>query len=679
MILFILTSIVVIFGMVQVFVSVKMNNNIKEFAFDYGKSISDKYALQIQADLNHSMGLTKAFTYSLYGLEDFEQEMRDSLLEMMLKNVLDNNRELAGVWANFELTYTDPTYNLGHGRKSTSSFINEAGYPDIFSELRDMDGHNENSSYYALKNSKEISILEPYSSKLDGINDIYMSSFAVPILHGSTFVGLAGVDVALDYFNDLISEVDLYDNSIISIISYEGTIIANSNKDFIGGDFLEKYPQFTEERVLQKIKKGKSFSFIKKFDEHLWFSAFSPIIVEGTTTPWAFQVSIPLNQILAKARTTMLITVITIILSLVLVGFVILMIAKNITQPISLATKALKNLSEGDIDIESKVNITSGDEIEDMGNSVNALIDGLNKTEQFAREIENGNLDSTYDLLGEKDKLGHALVSMRDSLKIAKKHEEERKVEEEKQNWTTQGIAKFSEILRRDNDNLENLSFNILSNLVNYVGAIQGGLFLLNENDSDDVFIEMMACYAYDRKKFLEKRIEKGEGLIGRCFIERKTIYMTDIPNDYVNITSGLGKENPSSILIVPLSVNDVVYGVIEIASFKEIEDYKRSFVEKVGESIASTVSSVKINVKTAALLEQTQQQAEEMAAQEEEMRQNMEELQATQEEMQRKESGYIQAIDEMKHKEEQIKSILGELEIQEDKIKERIQKIQDL
>jgi len=297
----------------------------------------------------------------------------------------------------------------------------------------------------------------------------------------------------------------------------------------------------------------------------------------------------------------------------------------------------LNDLAEGDIDQNKKMFVDSGDEIERMATSVNKLIDGLNLTENFAREIGKGNLDAEFQLLGDKDILGISLIEMQKSLKHAREQEAERKAEEQKQNWATQGMALFGEILRLNNDNLNELSFSIVKNIVDYTDSNQGGIFVINDNSKDNPVLEMTACYAFDRRKYLEKIIEVGEGLLGRCQLEGKTIYITDVPGDYINISSGLGKQRPKHLLLVPLKTNDDILGVLELATFNTYEKHQIEFIEKVAESIASTLSSVRINIRTAELLTKSQQQAEEMSAQEEEMRQNMEELQATQEEMERK------------------------------------------
>lgn len=347
---------------------------------------------------------------------------------------------------------------------------------------------------------------------------------------------------------------------------------------------------------------------------------------------------------------------------LVIIAIIIaLYLAQMIIKPIVSIKDILISMGKG---IMPKKQIKErNDEIGEMAGALNTLIRGLKETTDFALEIGKGNFESPFVPLSEDDDLGNTLLEMRTNLKKATIEAAKRKEEDDQRNWASQGVAKFSDILRQNNDDLEKLSYEIISNLVKYCDANQGGLFLINDDDQDNPYIEMSSAYAFNRKKFLEKRIEMGTGLIGRAIQESETIYMTDIPNNYINITSGLGDNNPKSLLIVPLIVNQTVYGVIEMASFKEFPKYQIDFIQKIGENIAATLSTVKINIRTARLLETTKQQAEEMRAQEEEMRQNMEELQATQEESARREAELEKKVEEFERFKKQQASFLKKLD----------------
>lgn len=348
-------------------------------------------------------------------------------------------------------------------------------------------------------------------------------------------------------------------------------------------------------------------------------------------------------------------------LILIVISVIIaLYLAQMIIKPIRSIKDILILMGKG---IMPKKHIKErNDEIGEMAAALNALIRGLKETTDFSLEIGKGNFDSQFVPLSDEDDLGNALLEMRTNLKHAKEEETRRQKEDQQRNWASQGIAKFSDILRQNNDNMEKLSYDVISNLVKYCEANQGGLFLINDDDPNNQYIELSAAYAFSRKKFLEQKIEIGVGLVGRAIQESETIYITDVPNDYITITSGLGDDNPKSILIVPLVVNETVYGVIEMASFKEFEKYQIDFVEKIGENIAATLSTVKINIKTARLLETTRQQAEEMRAQEEEMRQNMEELQATQEESARREAELEKKVEEFERFKKQQESFIKKL-----------------
>lgn len=286
-------------------------------------------------------------------------------------------------------------------------------------------------------------------------------------------------------------------------------------------------------------------------------------------------------------------------------------------------------------------------EFSEIGNALNEIVESLSEKTNFTTAVKNHDLDVSYSPLSADDLLGKSLLEMRASLKNAKHEELLRKEVDKKQAWATEGLARFGDILRQNQDNLQRLSDEIICNLVKYLKANQGGIFTFKD-DSNDQTLSLVASFAYDRKKFIEKEIQVGEGLVGTCAIEKETILLTDIPDNYVRITSGLGEANPRCLIIVPLLVDKEIMGVIEIASFKNLEPFEIEFIEKIGESIASTLSNAKATEKTTELLERTRQQAEMMATQEEEMRQNLEEMLATQEEAARREvelSGTLAAI----------------------------------
>lgn len=248
--------------------------------------------------------------------------------------------------------------------------------------------------------------------------------------------------------------------------------------------------------------------------------------------------------------------------------------------------------------------------------------------QQFAESISKGNLKAEYPS-AQPDGLGASLLAMRTSLLDANQREE-------KERFTTAGLATIGEILRLHVNDLQTLCDEVLAELVTYMKANQGSVFTVEEAGTPDEHLKLISARAWDRKKFLEKRIEPGQGLVGQVVIEKATIYMTDIPENYVSITSGLGQANPRSIIIVPLKNEESVVGVLEMASFRKFEKHEIEFLEKVGQSIASTILNSRNNERNRELLGQSHMMTEQMKAQEEEMRQNMEEMQATQEEMAR-------------------------------------------
>ncbi|NOZ48211.1 MAG: GAF domain-containing protein [Chlorobi bacterium] len=622
-------------------------NNAKELADSYAR----EYANEVKANLNVDMISARAIAEAFKGYKEVPYESRATIYTDILRNIAIENPNFLSVWANWELQAINKDYFKPFGRARFTIYRDANGNILYYSDTLDLEGDNINSAYYKMKVSKLETVMEPYKFSYTGSegDQILETSVCSPILDNGKFVGLAGIDLSLDRFDKIISNIHPFEGSDAFLNSNLGVIISHSNNDYEGKSIKEVFPQLEKKfKITEKIQKGRDFSF--RTDDNRYVS-FAPLTIGNTVTPWSLAIEVPISIIIEKAKRHLKISIIVGIVGLIILAVFIWFITLNISKPLQETTEVVKNLSKGDIDEKRKLNIKSGDEIEEIADSVNALVNGLNSTARFASEIGKGNLEAEFHLLSEKDVLGNSLLEMRKSLIAAREEEKNRKIEDEKQNWTTQGMNKFSDILRQNNDNIKELSFQIMSNLINYIEANQGAIFVANKTEeNDEVEFELTSAIAYGRDRLVEKKIKLGDGLVGRCAFEQLTIYMVDVPEDYVNITSGLGKSNPRCILLVPLKLNDEVYGVIELISFEEFKQHQIEFVEQLGTSIASTISTVKVNEKTAKLLEQSQKQAEELASQEEEMRQNLEELQATQEEASRREAemgGLLKALNE--------------------------------
>ena len=334
-------------------------------------------------------------------------------------------------------------------------------------------------------------------------------------------------------------------------------------------------------------------------------------------------------------------------LLVLIIIFYIIRFSGSISRPIDKLNEYLQPLSKGILPDKLLV-LKQQNELFDMTKAINELIEGLKKTTSFAETIGQGVFDVDFKALSSQDVLGNSLLSMRTNLVEAQDEEKKRQHEDDLRKWSNEGLAQFNELLRQSAGDIDLLTASIVRHLVNFLGANQSGLFLLNDNKKEDIHLELVATYAYNKERKRQKKIYMGEGLVGMCAVEKSTVYLNDIPDGYLSISSGLGGSDPRSLLIVPLKLEDEIFGVIEIAAFNKFKKHEIEFVERVTESISSTLSLAKINTRTSTLLEKSQRQAEEMAAQEEEMRQNLEELQATQEESSRKEaemSSIINAI----------------------------------
>ena len=170
----------------------------------------------------------------------------------------------------------------------------------------------------------------------------------------------------------------------------------------------------------------------------------------------------------------------------------------------------------------------------------------------------------------------------------------------------------------------------------------------------------MRASYAYTRKKYLKAKFKFAEGLVGQAAAEKDTVLRTEIPDEYVTITSGiLGDQRPKCILIVPLITNEEVYGVLEFAGFRKFDPSQVKFVQELSLILARTIFNIKVNERTRKLLAESQEMSNELKEKQEVLRQNAEEMQATQEELKRSNQKLEEQIEEVNRTQKRMQLLL--------------------
>jgi PAS domain-containing protein len=531
---------------------------------------------------------------------------------------------------------------------------------EIKLENSSSDGELFVGDYYTIpkKEGREILMDAYYYSYTGNEQDkIFQTSTIIPIKPDGKFKGVVGFDISLESFQPVIDKIKILDSGYALIISSTGIIIASPNKELVGKDIRDFYGDIIKKNnVFDKIKLGKQFSF--NYDD-IKMNRYSnilitPFTVGNTGTNWSIITVVPVDEINSQAKVILKIAILIGLLGLIVVVFLVWLVIGRITKPLSQIASLIKNLNKADLGILNNIYKKFNNEVGKIAHSTYLLINWLNKTGQFANEIKNKNYKAEYKLLNKNDILGESLLDMRDHLIKADKEEHKRMLENKQHIWYSEGIGKAAELIRDNSDSIEKMTSAILSFIIDYVDAIQGGIFIIDsESDDSKQLYNLKAAVAYGRKKIVNKTIKMGEGLVGRCAFEKQYILLTEIPQDYLDITSGLGTTNPDCILMVPMVLNEKALGVIELASFNVFKEYQINFIEKVCESVASAISNLQINERTKELLEKSKAQSEMLASQEEEMRQNFEEMQATQEEQER-------LVEDARNKHEYLYSIIN-------------------
>jgi PAS domain S-box-containing protein len=316
---------------------------------------------------------------------------------------------------------------------------------------------------------------------------------------------------------------------------------------------------------------------------------------------------------------TIRILAILIIITIVLNFTSFFVLRQKIIHPVKILQNFSKIISTGNY--SQDIPIKSKNEIGQLASALNTTAQGLRQKAEFAQAVGEKKFDAEFQLLSPQDQLGLALLTMRDKLVQTSE-------DEQKQNWLSEGLAKYNELTREIKET-KAFCNKVLAYIIQYVEANQGNIFLLKNASSEEPYLELVAAYAFDRQKYFQKKFEIGEGLIGQTFKTKKTALFNDLPEDFAKIRSGLGESTPKNLLIVPIITNEEVEGLIELASLQQFSRHTISLVEKIAENMAFSIKSIQTTEHTQQLLLESQQKGERLQAQEEIVRKSLKKLDA--------------------------------------------------
>ncbi len=607
--------------------------NFSKIAYQSAKRIAeteaDNYANKIKADLDADLSVTRGVAQifeAYYQFPDTSLLFR-FLMETQL-NILAKNPDFMAFATSFEYSAILPDYPKDFGRiqlgysRSGNKFVRLKKEKNM---LRD----DINSLYYYAKSNKAELFTNPYRDSYSGRpeDSIFMASIAVPILSPQgKFAGLAGVDISLDRFQQMIEDIKPFEDSYSFLVSNNGMFIAHPDPSKLTSPVINDFPDLEEKYELSNlIATGKRFSAEYKDVSGVdYFVSFVPVELDKIKSPWSIGIAVPVEVIYSTVRYNIFISVVIGVIGILFIIFIVWYTARQISIPMEKTTQVLYQLSEGDILSVKELNITGSQEIELIGHSVNKLISGLRKMAEFAEEIGKGNFNKKLDKLSDNDVIGDVLIKMSNNLAISLAEDKKRQEQERKESWIAKGIAQLSNILRAHYDDFYTFSADLLSEIIKYTGTKIGAVFIYFEHEK---LLKQTATFGPDEILSSRTEFKPRQSEIGRAFASQKTIILDNIPKDFFKIRSGLGEKTPEVIYVVPFVLNDECFGVIEVADIERLEDYKIQYLERISESIAVTISRLKYNFQTRSLLEKTRKDAGKLQNKEEVLNKQLQDM----------------------------------------------------
>lgn len=384
----ILSTCLLIFISIIGFNAYKTNNLVVKNAQKIASTESEKQAKNIEATLNYSMDSVRTLA-STFGTMVEENSTDRDLVNNILKKSLEENQRFIATWTAWEPNAFD---------KMDEKFINSLGHDETgrfvpywsrtdkkisVEALLDYDETGAGDYYLLAKNSGKEVILNPYLYPIGG-KDILITSIVAPITIDGKVVGVAGVDISLDFMQKMTDSIKMYESGFGAIIANNGTFMAHQSPDLVGKSSYELEEAKSVPKIKSAIESGKSLFMTNKD----MYKAYAPIKVGSSGTPWSLLITIPVDEVTQKSNELLMFSIILSSIGVIILIMVITWIAHRLVQPILKTVVQMKEIANGNLIVEN-LQITSKDEIGQLAQAMNEMTANTKTLIQNATHISN--------------------------------------------------------------------------------------------------------------------------------------------------------------------------------------------------------------------------------------------------------------------------------------------------
>jgi CheY-like chemotaxis protein/CHASE3 domain sensor protein len=164
----------------------------------------------------------------------------------------------------------------------------------------------------------------------------------------------------------------------------------------------------------------------------------------------------------------------------------------------------------------------------------------------------------------------------------------------------------------------------VLAFFSRHLGSAVGALYVRERHGT----LRRAASYGFSMEAEASPQVfSPTQSLVGQAAAERRRLLIEPIQADYLKVNSGLGQMAPSAVLLVPVSSDGIVNGVIELGLPAAPDARANELLDLVAEDIGASLAAARYREQLQDALAETQQLNEELQVQQEELRTANEEL----------------------------------------------------